>query len=99
MWNPKTGEEDPSRKTEKRPSHFDEIWHYLKEKELALYIMANSEDLGKYKKAVKLLDKMEILLKNVKDNEGNEEYLNKLYDKILRLEKKEINCQDNEKSL
>lgn len=61
--------------------------------------MANSEDLGKYKKAVKLLDKMEILLKNVKDNEGNEEYLNKLYDKILRLEKKEINCQDNEKSL
>ena len=61
--------------------------------------MANSEDLGKYKKAVKLLDKMEILLKNVKDNEGNEEYLNKLYDKILRLEKKETNCQDNEKSL
>ena len=76
-------------RVKKESNYFNEILKYLNEKRKIIYVNAQSTDYKIQKTAISQWDRMEILLEKVKNNENNTEYLNKLYAKILQLQKKE----------
>lgn len=76
--------------TSKQINHFEKVIKYLTEKRKEIYVKMQSINSEIQKKGIIQWDKMDLLIEKTKQNKENKEYINRLYEKISRIEEKEL---------
>ncbi len=92
-------EQESSEKLEKRDkkNHYKIVIDYLKEKRHDIYAKMQSTDYVIQKEGISQWDKMERKIEKVEQNKDNAEIIEQLYDKIVNLQKAEMEYYNRKK--